>query len=117
MCIRDSPNEADEFAASQDGDVTLEGCVLGTPAYMAPEQRRGEAVDQRADVYAIGAMLWELCTLHRLPGDFAGRRRRILRRAGIDGDLITIIDKAVEPDPANRYPDASALAADLKAFK
>ena len=105
------------FRANRDDGLTSTGTVLGTPAYMAPEQQRGEAVDQRADVYAIGAMLWELCTLHRLPGSFAGRRRRILRRAGIDGDLITIIDKALEPDPANRYPDAGALAADLKAFK
>jgi WD40 repeat protein len=105
------------FRANRDDGLTSTGTVLGTPAYMAPEQQRGESVDQRADVYAIGAMLWELCTLHRLPASFAGRRRRILRRAGIDGDLITIIDKALEPDPANRYQDAGALAADLKAFK
>jgi eukaryotic-like serine/threonine-protein kinase len=105
------------FRANRDDGLTSTGTVLGTPAYMPPEQQRGEAVDQRADVYAIGAMLWELCALQRLPGNFAGRRRRILRRAGIDGDLITIIDKAVEPDRANRYPDAGALAADLKAFK
>jgi WD40 repeat protein len=84
---------------------------------MAPEQQRGESVDQRADVYAIGAMLWELCSLRRLPADYAGQRRRILRRAGIDGDLIAIIDKALEPVAAQRYPDAGALAADLKAFK
>ncbi|HZJ67011.1 MAG TPA: protein kinase [Kofleriaceae bacterium] len=112
-----SPNEADEFAASQDGDVTLEGCVLGTPAYMAPEQKRGEAVDQRADVYAIGTMLWELCAVQKAPPAKAHLRSRMLGRAGVDRDLAAIINKALDPDREQRYPDAGALAADLKAFK
>jgi WD40 repeat protein len=103
--------------AAQDSDLTSVGTVLGTLAYMPPEQERGEPVDQRADVFAIGAMLWELCTLQKLPHSSSGQRQRILRRAGIDQDLIAIIDKAVDPDRARRYPDASALAADLKAFK
>jgi WD40 repeat protein len=84
---------------------------------MAPEQERGEPVDQRADVYAIGGMLWELCSLQKLPPHFSGQRRRILRNSGIDPDLLTIVEKAVDPDPARRYPNASALAVDLKAFK
>ena len=105
------------FRVNRDDGLTSAGSVLGTPAYMPPEQERGEAVDQRADVFAIGAMLWELCSLHKLPPSFAGPRRSILRRAGIDQDLITIIEKAVDADPDRRYPDAAALAADLKAFK
>jgi WD40 repeat protein len=105
------------FRANRDDGLTSAGAVLGTPAYMAPEQERGEPVDQRADVFAIGAMLWELCALEKLPPSYAGQRHLILRRAGIDQDLTTIIDKALDPDPARRYPDAGALAADLKAFK
>ncbi|HEU4734231.1 MAG TPA: serine/threonine-protein kinase [Kofleriaceae bacterium] len=100
-----------------DSDLTAAGSILGTPAYMAPEQERGEPVDQRADVFAIGAMLWELCALQRVPPAERAQRHRMLRRAGIDRDLIAIIDKALAPDPARRYPDAGALAADLKAFK
>jgi eukaryotic-like serine/threonine-protein kinase len=100
-----------------DEDVTSAGSVLGTPIYMAPEQERGEPVDQRADVFAIGAMLWELCALPRVPPYDLRHRHRLLQRAGIDWDLMAIIDKAIEPDPARRYPDAGALAADLKAFK
>jgi eukaryotic-like serine/threonine-protein kinase len=109
--------ESDDFAASQEGDVTLEGCVLGTPAYMAPEQKRGEAVDQRADVFAIGTMLWELCAVQKAPPAKAHLRTRMLRRAGIDRDLAAIINKALDPDREHRYADAGALAADLKAFK
>ena len=100
-----------------DDELTHTGAVLGTPAYMPPEQARGEPVDKRADVFAIGAMLWELCSLQRLPPAYAGQRRRILRRAGIDQDLATIILKAVDPDPERRYPDAGVVATDLKAFK
>ena len=105
------------FRRQADEGLTSTGSVLGTPAYMAPEQQRGEAVDQRADVFAIGAMLWELCSLEKLPPSDSGQRGRILRRAGIDPDLATIIVKALAPDPRQRYPDAGALAADLKAFK
>jgi len=103
-------------AAHGDDDLTRTGSVLGTPAYMAPEQARGEPVDQRADVFAIGAMLWGLCAVEKMPP--ARRARdRVLRRAGIDEDLAAIIAKALDDDPAHRYPDAGALAADLKAFK
>jgi WD40 repeat protein len=105
------------FRAHRDDDLTAAGSVLGTPAYMAPEQARAEPVDQRADVFAIGAMLWELSSLHKLPPHASGQRGRLLRSSGIDPDLITIIEKALDPEPAHRYPDAGALAADLKAFK
>jgi serine/threonine protein kinase/WD40 repeat protein len=101
----------------RDDGLTTTGSVLGTPAYMAPEQRRGEHVDQRVDVFAIGAMLWELCAIQKAPPTEPYIRRRMLRRTGIDKDLATIIDKALDPDRERRYPDASALAADLKAFK
>ncbi|HEX4422843.1 MAG TPA: WD40 repeat domain-containing serine/threonine-protein kinase [Kofleriaceae bacterium] len=98
-------------------ELTVDGAVLGTPAYMAPEQKYGQPVDQRADVYAIGMMLWELCSLQRVPPAESRVRRRMLRAADIDGDLATIIDKALQFDPDRRYPDAGALASDLKAFK
>jgi serine/threonine protein kinase len=79
---------------------------------MAPEQKRGEPVDQRADVFAIGTMLWELCVLQDAPPTEA-HGHRMLRRAGIDQDLATIIDKALDPDPERRYPDAGALASEV----
>jgi hypothetical protein len=117
LTASEEPTGGGQFRVNGDDGLTSTGTILGTPAYMAPEQQRGELVDQRADVYAIGAMLWELCSLQRLPPSYTGQRRRILRRSRIDGDLIAIIDKTLEPDPVHRYPDAGALAADLKAFK
>ncbi|HEU4730132.1 MAG TPA: protein kinase [Kofleriaceae bacterium] len=109
--------EAGPYRVHHDDGLTRTGAVLGTPTYMPPEQARGEPVDQRADVFAIGAMLWELSSLQKVPPAEPRLRHRLLRRAGIDADLVTIIDKALDPDPARRYPDAGALAADLKAFK
>jgi len=102
---------------SIDDQLTSAGRILGTPAYMAPEQERGEPVDQRADVFAIGATLWELCSLKKVPPTDTRQRDCLLRRAGIDRDLVAIIDKALDPDRRRRYRDAGALAADLKAFK
>jgi len=64
------------FRATGDDGLTSTGSVLGTPAYMAPEQQRGERVDQRADVFAIGAMLWELCAAQRVPPTEPGVRHR-----------------------------------------
>src|ERR1051325_4669300 len=83
--------------SSSGNDLTATGAVLGTPSYMAPEQERGEHVDQRADVFAIGAMLWELCSLQKVPPADAQPPPRLLRPPRLDQDLAVIIDKAINP--------------------
>jgi tetratricopeptide (TPR) repeat protein len=109
-------------------DETVVGAVLGTPAYMAPEQARGEAADERSDVYALGAMLYYLLagqpprsgtTVREVLAAAATGRPRPLteREPGTPPDLAAIVEKAMEPDPARRYPDAGALAADLRRFQ
>jgi hypothetical protein len=105
------------YRTPERSDLTVVGSVLGTPLYMSPEQSRGEWVDQRTDVYAIGAMLWQLCSLEPVPPTTVRERERMLRHARIDRDLIAIITKALAADSAMRYRNAGELAADLKAFK
>jgi WD40 repeat protein len=104
--------------------LTCIGDVLGTPAYMPPEQARGEAVDARADVYALGAMLHQM--LSGAP-PFEGKSstdvvRRVIEGKvrplprGVPRELAAIATKAMARDPAARYPSAAELAFDLKRF-
>jgi len=113
-----------------DADRTVAGTVLGTPYYMAPEQWRGEDTDQRADVYAIGAMLYRLVTgappFHeQKPKNeaelSAWTQTRmptpVLERApATPRDLATIVTKALATKPEDRYPTARELADDLRRF-
>jgi formylglycine-generating enzyme required for sulfatase activity/serine/threonine protein kinase len=111
--------------------VTIAGAKLGTPSYMAPEQARGERLDARADVYAVGAMLYELLAgaapytvrglrkeAHRILEDVAtGPPRRIEELVpGVPAELVAIVDKAMARTREQRYPSTTALAADLRAF-
>ncbi len=112
-----------------DAGVTLTGDVLGTLRYMSPEQAAGKPglVDFRTDIHALGATLYELLTLH-VPfssEDRVGLLQQIthdapaaLRHldARIPVDLETIVGKAMEKDPADRYGSAADMAADLRAF-
>jgi serine/threonine protein kinase len=118
------------LAKRETGEVTMtaEGQVLGTPAYMSPEQARGEShsVDGRGDVYSLGVILYQLLTgalpfqgnarmlLHQVLHDEPKPPRR--RDPGVPRDLETICLKAMAKEPARRYPTAGELAADLRRF-
>jgi tetratricopeptide (TPR) repeat protein len=103
------------------------GLVLGTPAYMSPEQTRGDKLDPRTDVYSLGATLFELLGgrppfMGSNPYDIAGRvlseEAPPLRKLNpkIHQDLETIVQKCLEKDRARRYATASELADDLARF-
>src|SRR5262249_40831895 len=110
-------------------DVSQSGAVLGTAAYMAPEQAAGKVRDTgpSADVYGLGALLYECLTG---PPPFAGPRHvvwvkvlneeppppsRLERR--VPRDLETICLKCLCKEPPRRYPDAAALAEDLRRYR
>ena len=106
---------------------TYVGAVMGTPAYMPPEQARGVRVDERADVYAIGAILYHVLagkppyvgkTLDELLGKVKAGPPTKLRVVdpSIPADLAAIVEHAMEREPAQRYSSAAELAADLRRF-
>ena len=107
--------------------LTVDGAVIGTASYMPPEQAAGDRVDARADVYALGAILY-----HVLVGQapYRGRNDAVLAavKAGpppavataapnAPRDLVSIVDKAMARNPADRYPSARELAGELTSFQ
>jgi hypothetical protein len=109
-------------------DATNTGAVLGTPAYMPPEQALGQPVDERADVYALGALLY-----HVIAGvpPFEGRDAADVvgkvvgtspppiaaMVSSVPADLVAIVGRAMARSKDDRYADARALAADLRRFQ
>jgi serine/threonine-protein kinase len=109
--------------------MTISGQVVGTPAYMAPEQVQGDPgrVDRRVDVYAIGATLYDLVA-GRAPFTGSTRMETLIKvvtdepsplrqlDGSVPADLEAIVARCLEKDPARRYESARALALDLRRF-
>jgi len=125
---------AKETQADNSADVTMSsaghteaGVVMGTPAYMSPEQVAGRAVDHRTDIFSLGILLYEMATGRR---PFEGRSSvelasSILRdaaplitdlRADLPGDLARIIRRCLEKDPRHRIQTAQDVANELRDF-
>lgn len=122
------PNKGEKSSAASPRHLTLAGSVMGTPAYMPPEQAAGRPVDERADVYSLGAILYHVLsgvapydgpTSVQILAQVASGPPVELREIenGIPDDLLTIVDKALERDPNDRYPSAKELADDLRRFQ
>jgi serine/threonine protein kinase/tetratricopeptide (TPR) repeat protein len=122
------PGLAATQAATMDSPLSTPGQVVGTVPYMAPEQVRGDAVDARTDLFALGIMLYEL-TAGRRP--FTGATAAdvcssILRdtpeslanaRADLPADLVRIVGRCLEKEPRARFQTALDVCNDLRRLK
>jgi serine/threonine protein kinase/Tol biopolymer transport system component len=107
--------------------LTMAGMAVGTAAYMAPEQFRGEPAGPRSDVWSLGVVLYQMVTGRHPFQEPSSREtvRAILERdprpmselrAGVPGRLDGIVARALSKQPAGRYPSMEALQADLRSL-
>jgi CheY-like chemotaxis protein len=113
---------------STDPRITQVGAAVGTPNYMSPEQVQGRLVDERSDIYSIGAVAFELLSGRRM---FTGRTflsiarkhlettvsRGALEGRGVPRELAAIVLRCLEKKPEDRFPSAAALAASFEALE
>jgi serine/threonine-protein kinase len=115
------------FRDPEDTEITQTGDFVGTPAYTSPEQVRGQAVDQRTDIYSLGVVMYRMFA-GRLPYQDKERRNLLLRHlegrppalgelnAELPEQIPRIVAKAMAVDPNERYASMTDLRQDLEEF-
>ena len=120
-----------DFGLAKTGEsavITQAGALVGTAAFMAPEQAMGGAVDHRADLWALGAMLYEMLAGERpFPGSYpqaivygiinSDPEPLSGRRAGLPLQLVQVVEKCLAKDPDRRYSRATDVRDALRAVR
>jgi len=109
--------------------ITQYGAIIGTPAYMSPEQCLGQKVDPRTDIYALGCTIFEMLTgvkafdsatpVEGIAKQISTDRshiKKLLRSTGAPQDLQTIVTKCLEREPVDRYSNVAEVEHDLGCF-
>jgi TolB-like protein len=122
-----SPADGATRADTLSRQMTAEGFLLGTAAYMSPEQARGDAVDARSDIFSFGILLYEMATgkspfqrnnaiatFHAVVYEEPEPAGRL--RPDLPDGLVGIIDRCLAKDPADRYQTAESVFAELAAL-
>ncbi|MEO6742483.1 MAG: serine/threonine-protein kinase, partial [Chthoniobacteraceae bacterium] len=96
-----------------DPSLTVTGTIMGTPDYMSPEQREGQHVDHRADIYSLGVMLYEFLTGTLARGAWSPPSQKV----EIDVRLDEIVIRALQENPAARYQAVAEVKLDVDSVK
>jgi serine/threonine-protein kinase len=119
-----------DFGIARDpgnSELTQVGIAVGTPAYMAPEQIRGDRIDARTDIFAVGIVLYEMLAGEKPWAEEEGRSITVKvldeaytpiqqRLDSVPEELATVIDRCLEKDPKDRYQSMYEVRRDLELF-
>lgn len=126
--VRQTDDLSPALSGCEELRLTSPGATIGTAAYMSPEQASGKEVDQRSDLFSLGAVLYEMTTgKYPFPGSGLAEVLRAIQNetpqqigelnSHVPSELAGIINKAMQKDRSRRYQNAAGMRDDLQALR